>query len=67
VQSKITDLEIRLTHQEAAINEMNSILVKQHNMLEALKDDVVSLKRQIREMNSSNIADLSQETPPPHY
>jgi SlyX protein len=67
VESKITDLEIRLTHQEASLNEINLALHKQHNMLESLKEDIASLKKQIRDMNTGYIADPSQETPPPHY
>lgn len=67
MEAKITDLEIRLTHQEAALEEMNSILLKQHNMLEAIKADLALLQKQFRELNASNIADPSQETPPPHY
>ena len=67
MESKITDLEIRLTHQEASLNEINLALHKQHNMLESLKEDIASLKKQIRDMNTGYIADPSQETPPPHY
>lgn len=67
MESKITDLEIRLTHQEAAIDEMNGVLLKQHSLIESLKADLATLQRQLRDMSSSNIADPSQEAPPPHY
>lgn len=64
---KITDLEIRLTHQEAAIDEINSVLLKQHSQIESLLADIALLQKQMRDMSVSNIADQSQETPPPHY
>lgn len=67
MEDKITDLEIRLTHQEAAIEEINTVLLKQHSQLESLIADIQILQRQLRDMSESNIADQSQETPPPHY
>lgn len=67
MDDKITDLEIRLTHQEAAIEEINTVLLKQHSQLESLIADIEILQKQLRDMSESNIADQSQETPPPHY
>ena len=67
MEDKITDLEIRLTHQEAAIEEINTVLLKQHSQLESLIADIQILQKQLRDMSESNIADQSQETPPPHY
>lgn len=67
MDDKITDLEIRLTHQEAAIEEINTVLLKQHSQLVSLIADIEILQKQLRDMSESNIADQSQETPPPHY
>ena len=67
VQDKITDLEIRLTHQEAEIQAMNKVILKQHSQIESLLADITSLKKQLREMGSGNIVDQSLETPPPPY
>lgn len=67
METKITDLEIRLTHQEAAIEEMNAVLLQQHQLIESLKSELALLQRQLRDMGSSNVVDASQEPPPPHY
>ena len=67
VETKITDLEIRITHQEAAIEEMNGVLLKQHQLIESLRAELVMLQRQLRDMGTGNDADVSQEPPPPHY
>ena len=67
METKITDLEIRLTHQEAAIEEMNIVLLQQHQLIETLKAELSLLQRQLRDMGSSNVVDASQEPPPPHY
>jgi SlyX protein len=67
VKEKITDLEIRLTHQEAAIEEMNGVLLKQHQLIESLKAELALLQRELRDIGTSNVGDISQEPPPPHY
>ena len=67
MEKKITDLEIRLTHQEAAIDEMNGVLLKQHQLIELLRGELALLQRQLRDIGSSNVGDASQEPPPPHY
>lgn len=67
MEDKITDLEIRLTHQEAVIEEMNAVLLKQHSQIESLLADMTLLRKQLRDMSASNVADQSQETLPPHY
>lgn len=67
MEAKLTDLEIRLTHHEAALEEINEVLLKQHGMLESLHGDVAALQRQLRDMTPSDIASSAEETPPPHY
>ena len=67
MENRITDLEIRITHQEAAMEEMNGVLLEQHQLIEKLRGALNHQQRQLRDMNSSNIADAADETPPPHY
>lgn len=67
MEAKLTDLEIRLTHHEVALEDINEVLLKQQQMLEALRGDVQTLQRQLRDITPSNIADASEEAPPPHY
>ena len=67
MESRITDLEIRLTHQEAAIEEMNGVLLEQHQLIGVLRTELVTLQRQLRDIGSSGVTDASQEPPPPHY
>jgi SlyX protein len=67
MENRITDLEIRITHQEAAMDEMNSVLLEQHQLIQKLQAELLHLQRQLRGMNTSNIADAAEETPPPHY
>jgi SlyX protein len=66
-EDKITDLEIRLTHQEAALEEMNGVLMAQHTLIGALQDDIARLRRQLQDINAGNVTEQSNEPPPPHY
>ena len=67
MENRITDLEIRITHQEAALDEMNHVLLEQHQLIQKLRGELAHLQHQLRNMNSNNIADAADETPPPHY
>jgi len=66
MENRITDLEIRLTHQEAALEEMNDVLLAQHTLIGKMQDDITRLQRQLQEHNASSVAELADE-PPPHY
>ena len=67
METRLTDLEIRLTHHEAALEEINGVLLKQQTILDSLVKDLAMLQRQWRDMTPNNIASPEEETPPPHY
>jgi SlyX protein len=67
MESRLTDLEIRLTHQEAALDAINDTLLKQARVIDALRGELERVQRQLRDITASNIASASEETPPPHY
>lgn len=67
MENRITDLEIRLTHQEAALEEMNGVLLSQHTLISALQDDIKRLRRQLQDISAGSAADTGVEPPPPHY
>lgn len=66
-ENKITDLEIRLTHQEAALEEMNGVLLEQHKLIDSLQDELERLRRQLQDINAGDVTDQANEPPPPHY
>ncbi|NOX91633.1 MAG: SlyX family protein [Gammaproteobacteria bacterium] len=67
MENRIIDLEIRLTHQEAALEEMNDVLLAQHTLIGKLQDDITRLRRQLQDNNTGSVAELVNEPPPPHY
>ncbi len=64
-ESRVIDLEIRLTHQEATLEELNTVLVRQQRAMDALALQVVALREQLRA--ASMPAPPSDDTLPPHY
>ena len=64
---RVTDLEIRLTHQEAAIDELTQTALRQQGLLERIVDELDQIKAVIKEMSPRVTVPLSEETPPPHY
>lgn len=67
MENEITDLQIRLTHQESTLEALNQVIIQQQQMIDQLTLTVEQLNERIKSMSDSNIADQSQETPPPHY
>jgi len=66
-QSNMVDLQIRITHQEAAIEELTAhflVLEKQMLVMETQLQEIKSL---LKEAVPSLVASQAEETPPPHY
>lgn len=67
MDSRLTDLEIRLTHQEAAVETLTRTVLHQDQALAELRAQLQALARQLRELAPSNVASQDEEAPPPHY
>ena len=67
LQQRVETLEIRLAHQEAAVDEMTRTLLEQERMLREQAETLRRLEAQLRASVPSLIASRDEETPPPHY
>lgn len=67
LQQQIDDLEIKLAFQEHTIDELNDAVTQQQITLDKLNVQIVFLVNKLKSMEPSNIANMSEETPPPHY
>ena len=67
LSDKIIDLESKLAFQEHTIQELNDVVTQQQNELMVFKKQLIKINAQLENQPSSNIADPTQETPPPHY
>lgn len=65
MEERLTDLEIRLTHQEAAVDELTKTAIDQARQIGTLKERIERLEAAMRE--SAQSGPEAPEPPPPHY
>ena len=66
-EAKLTDLEIRITHQEASIDELTRTVLAQEAEIKQLREELVYLRELMRDLAPAAVRPESEETPPPHY
>ncbi|GJE39451.1 SlyX family protein [Methylobacterium persicinum] len=59
-------LEIRLTEQEATVEDLNRIVTEQWQQIDRLTRLVMALREQVEEATARS-AQRGPEPPPPHY
>lgn len=64
---RIETLETKVTFQDELIEQLNQSLIDQHNDIRKLTMLIERLSTQLEDIQQPNIADISQEVPPPHY
>ncbi len=67
IEQKLIDLEVKLSFQEDLIEELNNNLVRANLKIQNLERALYLLNQKVKAQQGSNIASLSEETPPPHY
>ncbi|MEZ9183867.1 SlyX family protein [Vibrio splendidus] len=67
LESRVNDLECQLAFQEQTIEELNEALSQQQMLLTRMQDQMKFVVGKVKNMDGSNLADASEETPPPHY
>ncbi|EGA67740.1 SlyX family protein [Vibrio brasiliensis] len=67
LEKRVNDLECQLAFQEQTIEELNDALSQQQLLITKMQDQMKYVVGKVKNMDSSNLADPSQETPPPHY
>ncbi|RJX65017.1 SlyX protein [Vibrio sinensis] len=67
LEDRINDLECQLAFQEQTIDALNDALSQQQLLISTMKDQMKYVVGKVKNMDNSNLADPSEETPPPHY
>ncbi|EGQ8042776.1 MULTISPECIES: SlyX family protein [Vibrio] len=67
LEARINDLECQLAFQEQTIEDLNGALSQQQLQITKMLDQMKYVVGKVKNMDSSNLADPSEETPPPHY
>lgn len=67
LEGRINDLECQLAFQEQTIDSLNNALSEQQLLISKMQTQMQFLVGKIKTIDSSPLADESEETPPPHY
>ncbi|MDA9556763.1 SlyX family protein [Vibrio sp.] len=67
LEHKINDLECQLAFQEETIDTLNNALSQQQLTMNKMQEQMRFMVGKLKSLNTSNLADPSEETPPPHY
>ncbi len=66
IENRITDLEIKFTHQDDLVDQLNKIVTSQQFIIEKLQKDVLDLKTLFADSEVSANRTLKDDIPP-HY
>lgn len=63
---RIVDMEIKLTHQDATLEALNKVIIRQQQQIDTLSDELGKARQRLNEIDSGS-GPTSQFEPPPHY
>lgn len=67
MESRIEDLEIRLTHIEAEQEQLTLTLLQQQKSMDEMATRIDYLSSLLKNLAPSAVVSREEETPPPHY
>lgn len=67
LERRLTDMEIRITHQEATLETLNDVIVRQQQLIDRLDNEIRSTRKRLNELDTSAETPVQAEPPPPHY
>ena len=67
VQADIEQLQTKVAFQEDTIETLNQALADQQLQIDKLVFQMQHVVDKLKQVQPSNIANASEETPPPHY
>lgn len=66
-EKRIIDLEIRFSHQDEFLHQLNKIVVDQQKIIERLEKDILDLKKNLNSESGVASTRTLQDDKPPHY
>jgi SlyX protein len=66
-EQRLIDIEVKLAHQEHALDEVNQVLTDQQAQLSRLEQVCQSLIERLRSLSDGSTADERDNEKPPHY
>ena len=65
--ARMDTLEDRFTHQEAALDELTRVVLRQEDKLRMQAEIIERLQLQLGALSSESTGTPQDDTPPPHY
>jgi SlyX protein len=66
-ETRIANLEIRLSHQDRTVEELNETIIRQWHEIDVLKRKLGLLQERMESVERDSSKPAGQEPPPPHY
>jgi len=66
-EERLMDIEERLMHQEAAIEQLSLASHRQQNQIDRILDELKQIRQLLRQMSPGEVGSSADEPPPPHY
>jgi len=66
-ENRLTNIEIKLTHQEDAVEELNKVVCQQQKKIDHLEAICEALIRHVKELSDGAAEQRTTDEPPPHY
>lgn len=66
VESRLTDLEVKISFNEDLIEELNRTIYRQQKQIDLLAAEIVALRDQVKNQPQGEMRSLRDEIPP-HY
>ena len=67
MDERLTELEIRFSHQDDFLHQLNQVVVEQQKKIERLEKELLDLKRNVGSENGISATRNLSEEKPPHY
>lgn len=66
-EDRLVDIEIKLSHQEDAVEELNKVVCQQQKKIDHLEAICEALIRHVKELSDSAAEQRTTNETPPHY
>jgi SlyX protein len=66
IETRFENLESQLLYQDRMVDDLNEVVTKQQNQIDALKIEVERLRQALVDIQEGGV-DRTEEPPPPHY
>jgi len=67
LENRIIELETKVSYQEHIIEQLNEVVIRQQQQIDAVEKRVNQISGHMKALNPPDLARPEEEAPPPHY